>query len=91
MSGVYIKGMEMPWCEHQEIDIRRGADGKWYAIDGDWYEIVPVPNHGDLIDAQEVLLKIVQHDFATYFDYEMVFDTINTAPTNIPADTGGDA
>lgn len=49
MSGVYIKGMEMPWCEHQEIDIRRGTDGKWYAIDGDWYEIIPVPDHGRLI------------------------------------------
>lgn len=55
--GVYIKNMEMPVIE-LEWTIRRGADGKWYAIDtnaetsdGEWHEIVPVPPHGRLIDA----------------------------------------
>ena len=56
MSGIYIKGMEMPWVEHQEIDIRHGADGKWYAIDdGEWYEIIPVPDHGRLCDLDELI------------------------------------
>ena len=57
MSDILIKGMEMPWCEHQEIDIRRGTDGKWYAIDSDWYEIIPVPPHGRLIESAELYGK----------------------------------
>ena len=80
--SVYIKGMEMPWCEHQEIDIRRGTDGKWYAIDGDWYEIIPIPDHGRLIDA----------DAITYMKGGWAVDdrvdryTIGEMPTIIPAD-----
>lgn len=59
--GVYIKNMEMPVIE-LEWTIRRGADGKWYAIDtnaetsdGEWHEIVFVPPHGRLIDAEKLI------------------------------------
>lgn len=62
--SVYIKGMEMPVFEHQSWDIRKGADGKWYMVDtnaetsdGAWHEIVPVPDHGRLIDADALIEK----------------------------------
>lgn len=55
--GIYLPNMEMPVIE-LDWTIRRGADGKWYAIDtnaetsdGEWHEIIPVPPHGRLIDA----------------------------------------
>lgn len=58
MSGIYISGMDMPSFEHQSWDVRHGTDGKWYVVDtnaetsdGEWHEIIPVPPHGRLIDA----------------------------------------
>ena len=82
--SVYIKSMEMPWCEHQEIDIRRGIDGKWYAIDDDWYEIIPVPDHGRLIDA-DALDYFKDDSGIAVFDF-VTRGQIKTAPTIIPAD-----
>lgn len=84
MSGVYIKGMEMPWCEHQEIDIRRGTDGKWYAIDDDWYEIIPVPDHGRLIDGDELARGCDDPHWCRWLS------EIEDAPTIIPADKVGE-
>ncbi len=90
MSGIYIHGMEMPVIE-LEWTIRHGADGKWYAIDtnaettdGEWHEIVPVPPHGRLIDADALLNKL--KGTQRYFDAK--FD-INEAPTIIPASKEG--
>jgi hypothetical protein len=55
--------MEMPVFEHQSLDVRKGADGKWYMVDtnaetsdGEWHEIIPVQPHGRLIDA-DVLMR----------------------------------
>lgn len=90
MSGVYIPGMEMPWCEHQEIDIRRGTDGKWYAIDDDWYEIVPVPDHGRLID-KDVMCKECRRVAEEYEGIypDCTYCPAHLAPTIIPADKEG--
>lgn len=55
--GLYIAGMDMPIFEHQSWDIRHGIDGKWYIVDtnaetsdGEWHEIIAVPEHGRTID-----------------------------------------
>lgn len=47
-----------------EWTIRHGADGKWYAIDtnaetsnGEWHEIISVPPHGRLIDADKLGIR----------------------------------
>lgn len=63
--GIYIKGMELPGLE-LELSVRRGADGKWYAVDtnaetsdGEWHEIIPIPQHGRLIDASEMFIEFV--------------------------------
>ena len=90
--SVYIKGMEMPVFEHQSWDIRKGADGKWYMVDtnaetsdGAWHEIVPVPEHGRLIDRATLRAEVKKH--ATPSD-AWVFSLIRTAPTIIPASGG---
>lgn len=77
MSGVYINGMEMPIIE-MEWTIRHGADGKWYAIDtnaetsdGEWHEIIPVPSHGRLIDADALEANI----WKMRARYQMLDDT----------------
>ena len=66
--SVYIKGMEMP--EDIEpglvIEFADGIDGKRYARlyhyrhGGltEWLEAIPVPDHGRLIDADALMLKI---------------------------------
>ena len=99
--GVYIKGMEMPVFEHQSWDIRKGADGKWYMVDtnaetsdGAWHEVVHVPPHGRLIDAdaleqnaQKRLLMCNRNDNQFQKPYE-VMRAITLAPTIIPAEEG---
>ena len=63
--SILIKGMEMPVFEHDSWDIRKGTDGKWYVVDtnaettdGEWHEIIPVPPHGRLIDADAFTQRI---------------------------------
>lgn len=92
--GIYIKGMEMPWVEHQEIDIRHGADAKWYAVDnGKWCEIIPVPDHGRLIDADVLPNYDKPIGKMMMFGGEYVYTqtAINQAPTVIPVDREGEA
>ena len=69
--GIYIKGIKMPVFEHQSWDIRKGTDEKWYIVDtnaetsdGEWYEIILVPPHGRLIDADELdkIWGLIGHD-----------------------------
>lgn len=92
--SVYIKGMEMPHFEHQELDIRQGTDGKWYVIDGKWYEIIPVLDHGRLIDAdalEELCVKLNAENWGiTRGDYKMLDAVIFEFPTIIPADMEAD-
>ena len=103
MSGVYIKGMEMPSID-LEWRIIRGQDGKWYAIDvnaetsdGEWHEIVPVPPHGRLIDADALRQTMYHEAFETdspmqkwdsgcWIRYKMFEQMEETAPTIIPAE-----
>ena len=105
MSDILIRGMEMPIFEHQSWDIRHGDDGKWYIVDrnaettdGEWHEIVPVPPHGRLIDADK-LEKSFREDadeewnrFAAPVNWADAFDDVANivadAPTVIEAEEG---
>ena len=58
MSGIYILGMVMPTDENERIDIRLFSDGNvavWNKQKG-WipYSAIPVPDHGRLIDADNL-------------------------------------
>lgn len=103
--SILIKGMEMPVFEHQSWDIRKGADGKWYMVDtnaetsdGEWHEIIPVPPHGRLIDADAlidaIIAKYIRHErhrelvFAVVQIKQDMADIINELPTIIPAEEG---
>lgn len=65
MSGIYIPGMEMPKKIEPAlvIDFAEGIDGKRYArfyhyrYGGltEWHEVIPVPDHGDLIARDAIL------------------------------------
>ena len=101
MSGIYIKGMEMPknpvlFCIH--------PDGKVFAdLEGEWreYKAVPVPPHGRLIDEAwlkdamittlEALKKNPKMD-RQEMHLIAAFDTlrcmVEDAPTIIPAEEG---
>ena len=85
MSGVYIKGMEMP-TEGCVVAIYK-INGKFYA-GNELCEVIPVPNHGNLIDrdALEADLNIWQGDYA---DSAFSETAIDDAPVIIPADKEG--
>ena len=79
MSGVYIKGIEMP-TEGCVVSIYK-INGKFYA-GNDLCEVIPVPDHGRLIEAER--LKEVFHRNVVSGD---AFDQlIDIAPTIIPAE-----
>ena len=93
MSGVYIKGMDFPkscvFCELYEGDLYWcSAVGK--EIDGDRYEerssfcpLIPVPDHGRLIDADAFLEDLL---FPTKEFERGMRELVADAPTIIPAD-----
>ena len=84
MSGVYIKGMEMPKNHPICIVIDASGQARKYDIVNDKYaddevfEANNVPDHGDLIDRDVVM--------ARSWDMETFFDAVKDAPTIIPAD-----
>ena len=94
--SILIKDMDMPGIE-LEWTIRRGTDGKWYAIDtntetsdGEWHEIVSVPSHGRLGD-----LDKLERDLRLMAKYQSgerqqgilgCCETIRLTPTIIPAE-----
>lgn len=96
--SVLIKGMEMPVIE-LEWTIRRGADGKWYAIDtnaetsdGQWHEIIHVPPHGRLIDgdvAEGIYFTEEDENGKDFCDGILyAADWISKQPTIIPPSGG---
>ena len=52
MAGIYIPGVEMPNGGTIKIEIGYDADGHPMAMTEDYnvYDVIPVPDHGDLID-----------------------------------------
>lgn len=93
--SVYIKGMEMPKkCIHCELqtyglcgvqcdkDISRAVMDSVRDTD---CPLIPVPDHGRLIDADA--LKKMHHWTDDYYEIEYVeVEDIDAAPTIIPAD-----
>ena len=90
--SVYIKGMEMPGKGEYRMTLYVCDDGYAYMdvdlfpVDKDRFEAVPVPPHGDLIDAQEEMRLMQSCDYDTYDDYSRAFDMLDNAPTIIEAE-----
>jgi len=54
--------------------------------------LIELPPHGDLIDINNLKISILKHSFTdnAKADLMTMFREINTAPTIIPADKGGE-
>ena len=97
MSGVYIKGLEMPlgcfscgfesevsyYCTILQKPTTEANNKEERRPD---CPLVAVPDHGDLIDAQEQMRLMQSCEYDTYNDYNRAFDMLDCAPTIIPAD-----
>lgn len=110
MSGIYIKGMKMPdrcfacpmcdtdccgvskgsYIEYREVDVDTAIDHR-----PDWCPLIPVPDHGRLIDADVVFKRLQKQAMSVWGNgnprYQLileVMDAIRFAPTVIPASRG---
>ena len=93
MSGIYIKGMEMPKC-HFKTSESYNVHGFWIVypdgtsklrifVGNDLWECgaIPVPDHGRLIDADALV-----HSHCHAPSFPNLCKAINAAPVIIPAD-----
>lgn len=89
MSGIYIQGMDKPHDENDSIHILRDGTAVVYRTGSiDFYKAIPVPDHGRLIDADEIpYKKIMLEDDEFYYGVTMPY--IDRMPTIIPADKEG--
>ena len=91
--SILIKGMEMPDKMHT-IDICRDANGVLQANCGDgtgWHDVVEVPTHGRLIDADELLKRKGDcYDHDGHLLYAVGTGDIMLAPTVIEASEDGE-
>ena len=80
MSGVYVKGLEMP--KEGTVIVIYKLNGKFYAsVHGtELCPLIPVPDHGDLIDRDEAV-RDLRMDYA-YAAAKIVA----LQPTIIPAE-----
>ena len=94
--GVYIKGMEMPKGHPVCIVIDAAGQARCYDLNNDRYaddklfEVVPVPPHGRLIDADALDADLERQDMHTG-EWDAVgfsIEEIENAPTIIPAEEG---
>lgn len=104
MSGIYIKGMEMPkscWCCRFELNnMCRATINRMRVQSCDRHPdcpLIEVPKHGRLIDADALKESIkearkTQPEIADVYDddYFLVAEWLASAPTIIPADKGGE-
>lgn len=104
MSGIFIHGMAMPdrcfscpmndsdccgisrgsYIEYREVDVDVAINGR-----PDWCPLIPVPDHGDLIDRDASLYAlgriVIQDDLAYTIGHDMAKRFLEKAPTIIPA------
>ena len=98
--SIYIKGMDMPtgcancyFCmEYGECapsGYRHTGDMRW-RVDNrpDWCPLVPVPDHGRLIDADEFRNAMFIGEQCLY-SWDEIDETIDNATAIIPADKEG--
>ena len=106
MSGIYIPGMEMPdrcyacpmcsdtdccgishgsYIEYRGLDVEVAIDHR-----PDWCPLIPVPDHGRLIDADALLKDIAptdeDEDNGAKLLMNVFCQVVKTRPTIIPAD-----
>lgn len=91
--SVLIKGMEMPPKRWNGFDITIYPDGSCISEDGLHYTAVPVPPHVDLIDREELWVKINKicdrRDAGIISDLtclQQILSALRHAPAVIPAD-----
>lgn len=84
MSGVYIRGLEMP-KERDSFQITIKYNGLVFDTETGMQiaEAHEVPDHGRLIDADALVEECMKEDS---FIAEMLFRKVSNAPTIIPAD-----
>lgn len=112
MSGVYIRGMEMPtgcpYCllSHWECNEFMGCEaviGKGRAVltdkeyaespaasRPDWCPLIPVPDHGRLVDADAAMEAVEMDDRSTVIEVMHIKELLCDAPTIIPASKEAD-
>ena len=86
MSGVYIKGMEIP--KSGGISVYIWSSGTVDSANG-IYKAISVPDHGRLIDADELKMeeRWWDNDYAEDgYDHVIEIKDLENAPTIIPAD-----
>ena len=98
--SLLIKDLAMPVFEGQSWTIHHGADGKWYVedtnaetTDGKWHEIISIPAHGRLVDADELADSFEPSDFWNPDAEDNCFAAVrivHSAPTIIEAEAGGE-
>ena len=109
--GVYIKGMEIPKsCLDCKVHYVWGSGRPQCLINGEFIDdpnaykqkrleecpLIPVPDHGRLIDADALTREQGFHDYKyvsglVYVSVCEVVGLINAAPAIIPADREGEA
>lgn len=100
MADLLIRGMEMPDNRYRTVEITFDQDGNPMALadGGDAYAVIPVPDHGPLIDAYELRANHGLGEICEscpvdkrYCQYEMIYTKmevcgwIDDADTIIPA------
>ena len=101
--GIYIKGMEMPEsCHDCEIggakQLDKAGNCPFYRLE--WWEqeeyrdhrvdgcpLVPVPAHGRLIDADEVIGHLFNGEQCLY-SWDEIEESVDATSTIIPAEEG---
>lgn len=87
MADILIKGLDMP-TKGNPLTVLIYPDGTATWKDHE-YQAVPVPPHGRLIDANELVKPKNQHIDVHSDEWYVEVRTIDSAPTIIPASEEG--
>ena len=85
--SILIKGMNLP---KEEVAVIIYSDGEVRTEGWEKYSAVEVPEHGRLIDADELKKNGCWFPTGTWMEYAVTMSAINNAPTVIPADKDGE-
>lgn len=103
MSGIYIQGAEMPkscWvCELGGAEQMDNHTCPFYSMEyweqenyqdkiADGCPLIPVPDHGRLIDANKLFKEMEREYWFDNADWDKAEDLVISAPTVIPAEEG---
>ena len=82
-SGTYEDGLWVCEIEAELLTYTELEDGK-----PEWCPLVPVPDHGRLIDADALTVQTNQHYAVLEDDWYITVRTIDNAPTIIESEEG---